>query len=106
MRPQPPLPLAKLGTLPNPFASLQLVTAQTAPPPKEGKPDYVWELFLDSVTARGCPSALKLLPEAKRTAYRKWLLKHPTPWWDPDAIWAKWPAVLDELKIAVAEKWW
>lgn len=105
MKPQPSFSLAELGTLSNPFASLQLVATQTAPPPKEGKPDYVWELFLDSVTMRGCPSALKLLTKAKRTEYRKWLLKHPVPWWNPDAIWAQWPAVLNELKIAVAENW-
>lgn len=105
MRPQPPLALAKLGNLPNPFASLQLVVPQTAQPPDEAK-SYIWEMFLDSVTVRGLTSASKLLPEEKRTTYRKWLLKHPIPWWDPNAVWAKWPAVLDELKIAAAENWW
>jgi hypothetical protein len=49
---------------------------------------------MDSVAARTLPVALKLLPIERRTAYRKWLAQHAVTFWDPDLIWAQWPAYL------------
>lgn len=99
LRFQQPIPLAKLGLLPNPFSAMTMIVTQTAPPPDEVKAPYVWTLFLDSVSVRGLSTALKLLPAGKRTMYRKWLMQHPTSWWDPHAIWSKWPGVLKDLKL-------
>lgn len=100
------MPLTKLGSLPNPFSSMKMVVTQTSPPPGEVKAPYVWTLFLDSVSVRGLSTALKLLPAGKRTMYRKWLKQHPTSWWDPDAIWSKWPGVLKDLKLIKSEGWY
>jgi hypothetical protein len=62
---------------------------------------------MDSVKVRGLNAALAMLPdtEERRTKYRKHLNAHTQPWWKPDAIWAQWPAMLDELKIASAKAW-
>ena len=98
-------PLAELGTLANPFASMQMVAIPTGPPPEEIKSAYIWTLFLDSVSVRGLSTALKLLPKGKRTMYRQWLLAHPTSWWQPADIWSKWPTVLADLEIAGAHAW-
>lgn len=85
--------LTDLGKMPNPFKHIRLLVAP--PPPNDPKP-YIWTMFMDSVAARTLPVALKLLPEEKRTEYRKWLKQYPVDWWNPDAIWAKWPKYLEE----------
>jgi hypothetical protein len=92
-----------LPSLPNPFSAMQMTLNLPGPPP-DGK-DWEWSIFEDSVKIRGLNAALALLPEERRTKYRKHLAAHPQPWWNPDAIWAQWPAMLDELKIASAKAW-
>lgn len=95
------MPLSQLPSMANPFAHLQMIVPTVGCPSTMAKSkEYEWTLFLDSVQVRGLSSALKLLPEERRTTYRKWLEKHPVPWWQPDAIWSHWPSVLDNLEIA------
>lgn len=57
------------------------------------------------MSVRGLDLALKLLPKHKRTAYRKQFIKAAPDWWNPDAIWANWSKMLDELKIASPTEW-
>ena len=56
---------------------------------------------------RGLDLALKLLNKnkAKKTAFRKQFAKAAPLWWIPDAIWANWHKMLDELKIASPTAW-
>jgi hypothetical protein len=82
-------PLLKLPLLPNPFVGLRLIIAPSKPP--EEPKGYIWTMFTDSVAARSLPIALKLLPEEKRTLYRKWFKQNAAVFWDPDEIWKKWP---------------
>jgi hypothetical protein len=56
-------------------------------------------MFLDSVAMRGPTAALALLPEERRTRYRKHLKAQPHPAWQPDAIWKGWPAMLSDLSL-------
>ncbi len=98
------LPLKQLATLPNPFASIALVERHPNPPPLEKKP-YIWQLFLNAAEHTSLPTALDLLQSDKRTMYRAHLKDQKMPWWDIDAIWLQWPAVLDELKIASTKHW-
>ena len=95
--------LTKLAGLENPFKGIVLTVKVPDPPP--GGPEYVWPLFCDSVSVRGLDLALLLLPKHKRTAYRKQFKKAAPEWWDPDAIWANWPKMLEELKIASPTAW-
>ena len=95
--------VSSLPSLPNPFSAMQMTLNLPGPPP-DGKA-WEWLMFEDSVNVRGLCPALALLPEERRTKYRKHLAAHPQPWWNPDAIWAQWPAMLDELKIASSEAW-
>jgi hypothetical protein len=95
--------LLDLAAMKNPFAGMVLVTSMPAAPP--GGPPYVWPLFCDSVAVRGLDLAPKLLPKHKRTAFRKQFATASPPWWDPDATWTHWPAVLDDLKIASPKAW-
>lgn len=83
------LAVKDLVKLPNPFAGLAFVELPSAPPPTEKK-QYIWQMFCDTVSVRGLPAALKLLPVEKRTAYRKWLAAHPERWWSPEDIWTHW----------------
>ena len=89
--------LSSLPLLPNPFAKMQM-TVNMPGPPDEKKSDS-WSMFEDSVKVRGLGAALALLPDERRTKYRKHLAAHPQPWWDPAAIWAKWPEMLKDLDI-------
>nr|WP_321981007.1 hypothetical protein [uncultured Cohaesibacter sp.] len=91
-------PLSDLPTIANPFTSLQLVISDPPSPEFEPKP-YIWELFMDSVSRRSLPAALKILPIEKRTKYRSWLKEHPVDWWNPEQIWGHWPSYLDEIGI-------
>jgi len=95
--------LTKLAELENPFAGFVLTT--TMPQAPAGGPPYVWPLFCDSVSVRGLHAALQLLPEHKRPVYKKQFAKAAPDWWDPDAIWAQWPAVLEQSKIGDPEAW-
>lgn len=63
---------------------------------------FVWELFKCAVQDNGLPAALALLPLERRTLYRKHFKAHNQPWWQPDAIWAKWPGMLEELASKTA----
>lgn len=92
-----------LPSLPNPFSKLQMTVNIPGPPP--GGKEWEWSVFEDSVKVRGLTAALALLPEERRTKYRKHLAAHPQPWWKPGAIWAQWPVMLNELKIASANAW-
>jgi len=98
------LPLKHLSTLLNPFASLQLVTRHPAKPPEEPK-DYIWRLFLNAAEHMTLSSALSTLPTEKRTVYRAHLKTQGIESWDVEAIWASWPAELEELKIASLASW-
>lgn len=101
LRPGQPMSFAQLSTMPNPFANIQMIVPTVGCPPTIPKSrEYVWTFFLDSAKVRGLSPALKLLPEERRTEYRKWLGKHPVSWWQPDAIWAHWPSVVEKLSIA------
>ena len=93
----------QLGELPNPFAGLVLTEA--IPPAPEGGPAYVWPLFCDSVSVRGLHAALQLLPEHKRAAFKKQFAACKPDWWNPAALWAAWPAYLDNLRIADPKAW-
>jgi len=104
LRPGTPLPLVDLPQLHNPFAVLDLVVMPLTPPPDEHKP-YIWELFTDSVARRTLPVALKLLPEDKRTLYRKWLKLHPVGWWEPNQIWNHWPQYLAQTGLSDYSQW-
>jgi hypothetical protein len=97
--------LTELPSLPNPFLGMNLVSMPEAPPSEQTKMLYVWKLFHRAADAQGLTAALALLPEEKRTLYRKHLNAHVQPWWNPKAIWANWPNMLDELKIASPTAW-
>lgn len=99
-----PAKLPKLAALKNPFTDMALTT-MPGPPPDEGAPSKarMWSVFEDSVKARGVRAALALVPKNRRAKYRAHLKQHPKPWWNPKAIWEKWPDVLDELKITSAD---
>lgn len=94
----------ELGKLSNPFSHVKFVAIPATPPTSEAK-DYVWTLFCDAVAQRGLDPALKLLPTAKRAAYRKYLAKQKSGWWMPDVIWQAWPKVLNDLKLTDASFW-
>lgn len=94
----------QLGEIANPFTNVKFVKVPATPPPSETK-NYQWTLFTDSVAQRGLEPALKLLPQAKRTAYRKYLNKKVHFWWKPEVIWSKWPKVLNDLKLTDAKFW-
>lgn len=94
----------ELGKLKNPFSHVQFVSVPAVAPPKEAK-DYLWTLFTDAVVQRGLDPALKLLPQAKRTVYRKYIAAQKKHWWLPDVIWQSWPNVLDGLKLTDANFW-
>ena len=98
------LKLHELEKLPNPFTHVKFVNVPANPPPSEAKP-YQWALFTDAVAQRGLDPALKLLPQAKRTAYRKYIADNKRPWWMPELIWSGWPNVLAELKLTDATAW-
>lgn len=98
------LKVHELGNLSNPFSHIKFVSVPAVPPLSEKK-EYLWTLFTDSVAQRGLDPALKLLPQVKRTAYRKYLTAKKRPWWMPDAIWTAWPTVLSELKLTDDSFW-
>jgi hypothetical protein len=89
--------LSELAALENPFASLVLTPKLPLRPLNEK--ETVWAMFLDSAQVRGVNQALALLPTERRTRYRKHLKNNQEPWWDPAAIWTKWPEILAELKL-------
>jgi len=91
--------LSLLAEMDNPFAGIVLTTH--VPEAPAGGPEYVWPMFCDSVKVRGLDGALKLLSKnkAKKTAFRQQFKKATPPWWNPDAIWANWPAALSALGI-------
>lgn len=95
--------LTKLAELDNPFAGFVLTTA--VPEAPDDGPAYVWPLFCDSVSVRGLHAALQLLPEGKRPVYKKQFAKAAPDWWDTDAIWAQWPALIEQSKVGVPEAW-
>lgn len=101
------MPLSSLAKLENPFLGFNIVSTPPSPPPGEeaSKKSYVWTLFLDSVARRTLGPALKLLPPAKVTLYRKHFEGHAQPWWDADTLWAQWPATLKEMRLVPLEDW-
>lgn len=94
----------ELAKLSNPFSHVKFVAIPATPPASEAK-DYLWTLFCDAVAQRGLDPALKLLPTAKRAAYRKYLAEQKSGWWMPDVIWQAWPKVLNDLKLTDASFW-
>jgi hypothetical protein len=92
-----PYKLSLLHKLLNPFLAAKLLK-MPGPPAWEKKP-WMWSLFTDSVSVRGLPAALKILPAERRTAYRKHLAQCAHELWTPDQIWAKWPACLAKYKL-------
>jgi hypothetical protein len=106
LRPQPKLQLADLASLKNPFADITLLPSAIGPPPDEpDTKEYLWTLFQDSIQIRGLVAALKLLPEVKRTTYRKWLAQHPAEWWKPHVIWSHWPKYISDIQISDPHEW-
>ena len=102
----PPITMLKdLVHLPNPFTAMNMVSMPISPPPESQKFLFIWDLFRKAAEANGLTAALALLPEERRTLYRKHLAANIQPWWNPDAIWANWPAMLDELKIGSPGSW-
>ena len=95
--------LTKLAGLENPFAGFVLTT--TMPEAPDDGPAYVWPLFCDSVSVRGLHAALQLLPEHKRPVYKKQFANAAPDWWNPDAIWAQWPALVEQSKIGDPKAW-
>jgi hypothetical protein len=88
-----PINLAKLS---NPFAKMTLLE-HCAPPPPVGN-EARWSMFQDSIQVRGLTPALALLPQARRTKYRKYLAQYQKiEWWSPSTIWKGWPKALQEL---------
>ena len=98
--------LADLIHLPNPFGDMKLVSMPEAPPSESKKFLFIWDLFRRAADAEGLMGALALLPKDRRTLYRKHLAANTHPWWNPDAIWANWPAMLKELEIGTAKTWY
>jgi hypothetical protein len=98
------LKICDLGKLTNPFSHVKFVSIPAAPPPTEPK-EYMWTLFTDSVAQRELAPALKLLPQDKRSKYRKYLNHHKRSWWVPDIIWKQWPDVLGALKLTDKDYW-
>ena len=101
----PQLSLKELDDLPNPFKGMNMVSMPEAPPSEQKKMLYVWNLLWRAADAQGLPAALALVPEEKRTLYRKHLKDYTEPWWEPLGIWQKWKPMLDELKIASPKAW-
>ena len=95
--------LMKLAELDNPFAGFVLTT--TVPEAPDDGPAYVWPLFCDSVSVRGLHAALQLLPPHKSPVYKKQFANAAPDWWNPDAIWAQWPTVVEQSKIGDPEAW-
>src|SRR5262245_7824568 len=60
----------------------------TAPP--------LLRLFADSVRYRGTPAALLRLEPDERELVRLWLGEQPQCCWEPEVLWAGWPALLDQ----------
>jgi hypothetical protein len=88
--------VGELQKLKNPFGQMAMVEPSPLPPPWE-KPK-VWSMFQDSVNMRGLMPAMALLPEHRRSEYRKHLKQNQKVWWQPQAIWEKWPEVSKSLK--------
>ena len=98
------LKVHELGELKNPFSHVKFVTIPATLPSTEPK-DYIWTMFTDSVAQRGLDPALKLLPQDKRTKYRKHIAAHTRPWWMPDIIWQQWLGVLKSLQMIDINYW-
>lgn len=98
------LKVHELGKLSNPFSHVKFIDIPAISPPDEAK-EYLWTLFTDAVAQRGLDPALKLLPQAKRSAYRKYLAAQKKSWWMPTTIWQSWPKVLDDLKLTDPKFW-
>lgn len=88
-----PINLKKLS---NPFAKMTLLK-HCAPPPPGGNKSQ-WSMFQDSIQGRGLTAALALVPQARRTQYRKYLAHYEKiQWWSPNTIWEAWPQALQEV---------
>lgn len=95
--------LTKLVELENPFSGFVLTNAMPQAP--EGGQDRVWPLFCDSVSVRGLHAALQLVSEGRRPVYKKRFANAAPNWWNPDAIWAQWPALVQQSKIGDPKAW-
>lgn len=92
--------LASLPSLANVFAPTTF--AHSLPPRPAWEDEARWTLFSDSVKVRGITNALLLMPNARRTKYRKHFKEHPAPWWKPTAIWGQWKPLLADLMLVHA----
>ncbi|TXM73121.1 hypothetical protein FV218_11875 [Methylobacterium sp. WL69] len=99
--------LSQLGKLDNPFLGFNIVSTPPGPPAGEETPKnkYIWTLFLDSVARRTLGPALKLLPQAKMTVYRKHFKGYEQPWWDVKKVWAQWPETLKNMRLVPLKDW-
>ena len=89
------LKVHELKNLNNAFGKLTFIYPMPPPPP--GESENRWSRFQDSIQVRGLKDALAMLPEKRRTRYRKHLNQNPMSWWDPEAIWKNWPSALEPL---------
>lgn len=96
--------LRDLSKLSWPLAGLHMVKMIPGPPACEPK-SYIWQYFLAKAEQAGMAAALALLPEAKRTKYRKHLKQQALPLLDEKLIWPRWANTLAELKISDAKYW-
>ena len=58
-----------------------------------------WLWFCDSCRQRGVKNALASVPLSLRPEVKAALSTTEAPWWDVDAIWVKWPSVIDDLGL-------
>ena len=92
--------LPGLLNLPNPFGGITLLPhTASAPLDLPASKAYVWSLFSDAVKVRGLTDALALLPDDQRTRFRKHIKTQNAEWWNPNALWSGWSAMLDDLKL-------
>jgi hypothetical protein len=88
--------VCELSQLPNPLK--KMVMTEHCPVRPGWETSQRWAMFQDCVHARGLTAALALLPQKRRTDYRKYLAEHQAlEWWNPDEIWKHWPHAVQEL---------
>lgn len=97
-------PLKDLDQLGAALQDFKLIERFVGQPPEE-KDALLWKLFKCAADNAHLPAALSLLPEKKRTAYRKHFAQHVVPWWNTGALIREWPKMLAEIKLIDQSAW-